>query len=197
MCSTAAKAVQTCPDLLTIVSLNVGSLKLGWRAGLRAYIDANSPDIICLQDLKLSRSDVPNFILPDYHGYFTSPGFRTAVYTKIVPLNVTRAFWADLGTILEFEQVFLVTLLAPNPSARLQDWLSQCAHFVKELHPTKPMVITGDFNIAYTKLDVFSAEEPVETPGFSVEERDWFTQFLESGFVDVFRENHPEPQQFT
>jgi exodeoxyribonuclease-3 len=39
--------------------------------------------------------------------------------------------------------------------------------------------------------------EMKKNPGYLPEEREWMTEFTDSGFVDTFRMFHSEPEQYT
>lgn len=59
------------------------------------------------------------------------------------------------------------------------------------LNEIKPLVVTGDLNVAHHAIDVYDPKKLEGCPGFSKEERESFTTFLESGFVDIWRERNP------
>ena len=56
----------------------------------------------------------------------------------------------------------------------------------------KQVIFTGDINIAHQAVDIHNPVSNKNTSGFLPEERDWFTRFLDSGFVDVFRHRNPD-----
>lgn len=56
----------------------------------------------------------------------------------------------------------------------------------------KPVVMCGDFNVAHQEIDLKNPGPNRGNAGFSDEEREKFTNLLDSGFVDTFRALHPE-----
>ena len=54
------------------------------------------------------------------------------------------------------------------------------------------MVLCGDYNICHTEADIHDPKGNKNNSGFLPEERQWVSDFLESGFVDSFRYIHPE-----
>ena len=63
---------------------------------------------------------------------------------------------------------------------------------VRELEKVKPVVLTGDFNVAHREIDLANPKQNVMNAGFTVEERADFDGFLAAGLVDTFRELWPE-----
>jgi exodeoxyribonuclease-3 len=52
-------------------------------------------------------------------------------------------------------------------------------------------------NTAHHPIDLARPKENETVSGFLPEERAWMDRFLEAGFVDIFRELHPEPGRYT
>ena len=66
---------------------------------------------------------------------------------------------------------------------------------MKEKHPQ--LILLGDYNIAHQEIDIHDPKGNKNSSGFQPAEREWMTQFYESGWVDTFRYQHPEPHQYT
>lgn len=49
------------------------------------------------------------------------------------------------------------------------------------------MVLCGDLNVAHDEVDLARPGENLGNAGFTMEERQWMTQFLSSGYKDTFR----------
>jgi exodeoxyribonuclease-3 len=60
--------------------------------------------------------------------------------------------------------------------------------YVKKLEKIKPVIMTGDFNVAHEAIDLARPKENEGSAGYTAEERDWFSKFLTAGFIDSFRE---------
>jgi exodeoxyribonuclease-3 len=56
----------------------------------------------------------------------------------------------------------------------------------------KPVVFCGDLNVAHQEIDIARPRENRRSPGFSDEERESFGKLLDAGFVDTFRQLHPD-----
>jgi len=56
----------------------------------------------------------------------------------------------------------------------------------------KKLIVTGDYNIAHTEIDIHDPKGNKKSSGFLPEERAWMDQFLANKWVDTFRHLHPE-----
>ena len=69
-------------------------------------------------------------------------------------------------------------------------WLPKTA--AGETSQPKPVVMCGDFNVAHNEIDLKNPRTNRGNAGFSDEERGKFTQLLDAGFADTFRDLHPD-----
>lgn len=113
---------------------------------------------------------------------------------------------ADEGRIIaaEFDDFWLVTCYTPNSKndlsrlqLRHQQWDPACLAYLKGLEAgkygaAKPVLYCGDMNVAHTEIDLARPKENVGKHGFTNEERAGFQAYLDAGFVDVFRQAHPD-----
>jgi exodeoxyribonuclease-3 len=198
---------------MRIVSWNVNGIRSCWDNGLSDLLSQHAPDLITFQEVKSQQSALPEYIaFPE--GYTAiwhcggRPGYSgVGAYVKI---DSQQPVWHVKGIgipeidaegrvlTLEFEQFFLVTAYFPNAGAggrRIrfkQEFCSKLQQFCERLLARgKGVVLTGDFNIAPTALDLYSPDTVRGEPGTLPAENAWMKQFLEAGWVDVFRRDHP------
>ena len=107
-------------------------------------------------------------------------------------------------TTLEFDNFFFTTVYTPNAGdglARLperQEWDVCYAHYLATLDKEKPVIATGDFNVAHEEIDLANPNSNHMSAGFTDEERQGFTNLLAKGFVDTFRYVHgPVPGKYS
>ena len=77
------------------------------------------------------------------------------------------------------------------------DFNKSFLRYIKKLDKIKPLVITGDYNVAREEIDLARPKDNDGNPGFHPKERQWMTEFLNEGFVDTFRNLHPQKIQYT
>lgn len=97
---------------------------------------------------------------------------------------------------LDFEDFFLSTVYTPNAGdglSRLADrqiWDIKYADYLSQLDRIKPVIASGDYNVAHTEIDLANPETNRRSAGFTDEEREGFTNLLSKGFTDTFRHVH-------
>ncbi|MCL2606765.1 MAG: exodeoxyribonuclease III, partial [Coriobacteriia bacterium] len=62
---------------------------------------------------------------------------------------------------------------------------------LRELSAKKAVILCGDLNVAHTIMDLHNPKANKGNAGFTPEERKGFSELLNLGFVDSFRELHP------
>ncbi len=97
---------------------------------------------------------------------------------------------------LEFDDFFLTQVYTPNAGDELkrlddrQVWDDKFADYLADLDKKKPVLVTGDFNVAHNEIDLANPAGNRNTAGFTDEEREGFTNLLAKGFTDTFRHIH-------
>ena len=97
---------------------------------------------------------------------------------------------------LEFEDFYLTQVYTPNAGnglSRLEErqiWDIKYAEYLEALDKDKPVIATGDFNVAHKEIDLANPKSNRDSAGFTDEEREGFTNLLAKGFTDTFRHVH-------
>lgn len=186
---------------MTIYSLNVNGLNSAIEKGIRNSLFILKPDIICLQEIKCQK---PLVELENYYSYWNfckKKGYSgTAIFTKEKPLSINYDFNNDFdceGRVMtvEYECFYLVNVYVPNSKAssiRLDyrmNWDDEFYNYIKNLEIMKPVIICGDFNIAYSNID---SNDCYYNNDFVDNERYEFENLLNSGLVDAYRYLYPQ-----
>ncbi|XP_039301239.1 recombination repair protein 1-like, partial [Nilaparvata lugens] len=128
------------------------------------------------------------------------------MYSKVKPIEVKfglgSAEFDDEGRVItaEFEKFFLVNTYVVNAGAGLKTlskrlkWDELFRNHLKELDAKKPVILTGDLNVAHNPIDLANPKTNTKSAGFTIEERDGFTELLKCGFVDTFRDLYPDKE---
>ncbi|NLK12006.1 MAG: exodeoxyribonuclease III [Candidatus Phytoplasma sp.] len=177
------------------------------------------PEIIGLQETKLSANgptkkhlEVLEDMFPDYEIVWNSsvePGRKgyagtMFLYKKNLKPIVSYPLIGAPGTMdfegriitLEFNDFYLSQVYTPNAGDglnRLEDrqvWDIKYADYLASLDKKKPLIATGDFNVAHKEIDLANPDTNRRSAGFTDEERQGFTNLLDKGFVDTFRHVH-------
>ncbi|WP_276882562.1 exodeoxyribonuclease III [Anaerococcus tetradius] len=94
---------------------------------------------------------------------------------------------------LELDDYYFVQVYTPNAGGELnrlplrEIWDLKFADYLEELDQIKPVIATGDFNVAHEEIDLAHPENNHMSAGFTDEERRGFTNLLNRGFTDSFR----------
>lgn len=193
--------------MLKLISWNVNGLRAQVRKGFLEKLEALDPDILCLQEIKLTEGqlelDLEHY--EEYYNYAERKGYSgTAIFTKKKPLSVTYGIGIpehdQEGRVITmaFESFILVTCYTPNSKRGLerldyrQVWEDAFLAYLKKLEEDKPVVVCGDLNVAHNDIDLANPASNHKNAGFTNEERAKFNQLLDNGFIDTFRYFHPD-----
>lgn len=189
---------------MKLLSWNVNGLRAVLRKNFLEYLEAESPDILCVQETKASPDDVEALWPAVYTTYWNAAekkGYSgTAIFTRHRPKSVRQGIGIPEhdreGRVLtaEFEDFHLVNVYVPNSQRGLtrlpyrQTWDQAFLAYLQTLERTKPVVFCGDLNVSHTEIDLANPKANVGNHGFTPEERAGFDAFLAAGFIDSFRE---------
>ena len=202
---------------MRIISLNLNGIRSAYSKGLPAWLDQQNTDILCVQELKAQAADMTPDMLspPGFHGFFhyaDKKGYSgVAIYSRIKPDNVIVGlnipeFDAE-GRYIEaqFGNLSVVSLYLPSGSSgeerqavKFKFMEAFMPHLVALYQSGREIIICGDWNIAHTEKDLRNWRGNKKNSGFLPEERAWLSElFNDVGFVDVFRNLHPELEAYT
>ncbi|MBO7131661.1 exodeoxyribonuclease III [Candidatus Saccharibacteria bacterium] len=207
--------------MLKIFSWNVNGLRAVINKGaLQKFLEEYKPDILCLQEIKAKPEQV-DYKLPGYK-VFWNPAKRAGYSgTAILVRNelLSSLFSADLndqfsensiavpeGRILtlDLDKFYLVNVYVPNAKPDLsrlklreKEWDPEFLKYLKELEKEKPVVVCGDFNAAHEEIDIARPKTNHHSAGFTDEERQGITNYINAGLIDTFRSLNPDSVRYT
>jgi exodeoxyribonuclease III len=201
---------------MRIISYNVNGIRSAINKGFIEWLKTDPADIICIQETKALRDNVDHmqFTQLKYEDYWFSAqkkGYSgVAVFTKIKPDNVIygngHAVSDDEGRVIQmdFKDIRLINAYFPSGTSgdERQDfkykWLDEFYIYLNELKKKFPkLIVMGDYNIAHKEIDIHDPKGNKKSSGFLPDERAWMDKFFENGWVDTFREFHPEPHRYS
>ncbi|MFV0452348.1 MAG: exodeoxyribonuclease III [Propioniciclava sp.] len=194
--------------MLRIASANVNGIRAATRRGLPDWIEARTPDVVALQEMRCAPDQVPTEAVGDYHLTYHA-GDRAgrngvALLTRVAPTAVREGFGhesdpqgryleADLdlpGLRLRVGSVYVPKgAPATGRNADPEHYRRKMrflASFRRHLDRTRKeaaaagreFLVLGDFNIAHERADVKTWKNQRNAPGFLPEEREWFGSVL-------------------
>jgi exodeoxyribonuclease III len=199
-----------------ICTWNINGFRAAWGKGFKDWLEAESPDILCLQEVK-ARPDqltdemrnIPGYTIqwnpaqrPGYSGvatFFKNPPDAYSFGLGIEKFDVE-------GRVIRSKQngFILFNIYFPN-GQRGKDRVDYKLEFYSELLSIynglvaagEQVIITGDFNTAHKEIDLARPKDNQETSGFMPEERAWVDKYVENGMIDIFRHLYPDKVQYT
>lgn len=196
---------------MKLVSWNVNGIRACYTKGFCDFFDSIDADIFAVQETKMQEGQF-DLTQAGYYHFMNSAekkGYSgTLIYTKDKPLNVIYGIhgkYNDEGRVitLEFEKFYFVCAYVPNSQENLKRidyrllFEMDMKNYLKELDQIKPVIYTGDLNVAHNPIDLKNPETNTLNPGFSIQERTAFSELLESGFIDTFRYLYPNKVEYS
>ncbi|MCK4365839.1 MAG: exodeoxyribonuclease III [Thermoplasmatales archaeon] len=201
---------------MKILSWNVNGIRAADKKGLFEWFKTESPDILCLQEIKALPEQVPPYLrnTPGYNIFYNSAerkGYSgVATFSKEKPIDVKKGFGIEKfdveGRVIitEFPSFTLFNIYYPNGKKNQErldyklDFYDTFLGYADNLKAEgKNIVVCGDFNTAHKEIDLSRPKENSKISGFLPVERAWIDTFIDHGYVDTFRHFNKEPNQYS
>ena len=196
---------------MQIISYNVNGIRAAIKKGLIEWLEAAAVDVLCVQETKASPADIDISI-------FTSLGYHVAwypaqkkgysgvaIFSKKKPDQIVygngfemsdaegRVVRIDIGDLTIVNAYFPSGTSGEERQAYKYQWLNEFYTYIQDLKKERPsIIVAGDYNIAHKEVDIHDPKGNKKSSGFLPEERAWMDQFTKNGWVDSFRQIHPE-----
>lgn len=201
---------------MKIISFNLNGIRSAINKGFYDWLKNESPDVLCVQETKAQESqiEVDKFKELGYHSIIHSavkPGYSgVAIFSKkqadFVQIGIGidefdyegRLIRADFGDFTQINSYFPSGTMGDVRQEVKYAYLDAVQNYVNELKKERPnIVLSGDYNICHKEIDISNPKTKKGVSGFLPEERQWMTDFLESGFIDSFRVFDQSPEKYT
>ena len=200
--------------MLRIITANLNGIRSAAKKGFFEWVHTQSPDILCIQELKAQEADLDGALLSPngYHGFFQyaqKKGYSgVGLYSKQKPDSVKIGFdngeFDAEGRYVEarFGNLIVISAYFPSGSSapeRQEAKFRFLDLFMPHIEALKKegleIILCGDINIAHKEIDLKNWKGNIKNSGFLPEERAWMTQLFDhAGFVDVYRHLHPNAE---
>ncbi|MGE5419093.1 MAG: exodeoxyribonuclease III [Chloroflexota bacterium] len=200
---------------MKIATYNVNGVN-GRLPVLLRWLEESKPDIVCLQELKAPQDNFP--VIPVqasgynalWHGQKSWNG--VAILAKNhEPIEVGRTLPGDLEDVqsryieAKIGDITIGCLYLPNgnpvDSPKFEyklKWFERLRqHAAGLIASGKPVLLTGDFNVMPSEIDVYKPERWVNDALFRPETRAAFRSLLDQGWTDAIRKLYPDQVIYT
>ena len=206
---------------MRVVSFNVNSVRVR-LPHLEAVVARHSPEIIGLQETKVTDEDFPVEEIESlgyqvqFHGEKTHYG--VALLSKRRPLNTERGFFHDepdsqrrfikcsfdapAGRAFHVINCYFPqggSRTHPSKFAAKEEFYADIFNHIQNNHqPDDLFLLMGDMNVAPVENDIGIGENNKKRwlkdgkPSFLPEEREWLGKIFDWGMVDSYRAHYPD-----
>ncbi|QBQ56420.1 exodeoxyribonuclease III [Nitrosococcus wardiae] len=198
---------------MKIATWNVNSLRVRLPQVVD-WLEVHQPDILALQETKLSDEEFPQEAFGDRGYRAVYSGQKTYNGVAILCRQEPQDIVTDLPNLedpqrrilgIRLGDICLLNLYVPNGSevgsekyVYKLDWLARVKDYLQEALAEYPkFIVLGDFNVAPGDGDVHNPEIWHETILCSTPEREALKKILDLGFHDSFRLFGQEGQSFS
>jgi len=204
-------------QLLKLATFNVNNIVKRLKPFLQ-WLDRESPDIVCLQELKATDADFPIGAIREAGYGARWVGQRSwngvAILARgTTPIETRRALPGDpaddQSRYLEaaVRGVIVGCLYLPNgnpqPGPKFTyklAWFERLIAHARTLHDTgHPVALAGDYNVVPTDLDIYNYKSSSwrKNALLQPEARACYQRLLAQGWTDALRARHPDQPQYT
>jgi exodeoxyribonuclease III len=199
---------------MKIVSWNVNGIRAAVRNGFFDSVKKIKPDILCIQETKAHEDVIPDEVkdLKGYYFYNNSAQKKGYAGTAVLSKNPAKQVIDKIGVkkfdsegrflFLEFDKFYLFNTYFPHTQRELtrlefkQEFNKAYIKFIKKYND-KPIILTGDFNVAHQEVDLTNPKSNERNAGFTIEERVFVDELNKNDYIDIYRELYPKKIQYT
>ncbi len=201
---------------MKIITWNVNSIRAALGKTALDWAFMQQPDLLCLQEVKARAEQLNDeqralLKLPYSWNAAQRAGYSgVTTFYKKQPDEIVMGMGNDQfdveGRVIQTVEagIRLFNIYFPNGQRgqeRVDFKLAFYAHLLKLCDALskkgESIIISGDFNTAHMPIDLKNPKQNEKTSGFMPEEREWVQNFLDHGFVDVYRHLYPDKVQYT
>ena len=203
--------------MIRIICFNINGLRARPHQ-LQALKEKYDPDVIALQEIKVSDEDFPEQIPTElgfnYYNYGQKGFHGVAIFSKQAPINIIKGlegaedeaqkryiqcdYSTNTGPLSICNSYFPQgeNRKHPDKFPYKDRYYKRITNHIKNLNTN--VVLTGDFNIAPDRNDIGMNEDGIKRwlsqghTAFLPEEIEWYKKLTDLGLADIWRERNPD-----
>jgi exodeoxyribonuclease III len=200
---------------MKIATYNVNGVN-GRLPVLLRWLEESAPDVVCLQELKAPQEKFPEKAIADagyhaiWHGQKSWNGVAILCRHE-EPQEISRVLPGDpedshsryIEAMVSGIRIGCLYLPNGNPAPgpkfdyKLRWFQRLTLHAAELMALDAPVILTGDFNVMPTELDVYKPERWVDDALFRPEVRQAFRTLVDQGWTDAVRKLYPKEVIYT
>ena len=204
---------------ITVSTINVNGIRAAVKErspenlGLLPWLKETTADVVCLQETRADDEQLADALAPalsdGWHLASATPHVKgrngVAVLSRAsideIRIGSGAEEFATHGRYVEADTsgVTVGSLYFPTGEAdtdrqreKERFMAAVAARMAVLLASGRDAVLCGDWNIAHTENDIKNWKGNIKKAGFLPQERQWLTDLLATGWVDVVRQAHPD-----
>lgn len=199
---------------MKVATWNLNSIRAREQR-LLGWLSRQSPDVVCLQETKVTDEQFPHEALREQGYHAAVHGQKTYNGVAILSREPVEDVRIGFGDGVDDPQarcisglvrgVRFVSVYVPNGEKVESDkyvykraWLERLLAYLEETRaPETPLLLSGDFNIAPDAADAAEPEAWRGTVLFNPDMTGVMARLLDRGLEDVVRKHNPEPGLYT
>lgn len=200
---------------MRIATYNVNGVN-GRLPVLLRWLEETTPDVACLQELKAPQEKFPEKAIEDagYHAIWhgqkswngvaiLSRNSKPEEVRHVLPGDPEDSHSRYIEAMVDGILVGCIYLPNGNPAPgpkleyKLRWFERLTAHAATLFASGTPVVLTGDYNVMPTELDVYKPERWTDDALFRPEVRAAFKNLVSQGWVDAIRKLYPDEVIYT
>ncbi|MEE2829213.1 MAG: exodeoxyribonuclease III [Myxococcota bacterium] len=200
---------------MKLISWNVNGIRAAAKKGFLEFLDTCGADLVFVQETKAQPDQLDDSLKhpPGWDSAFAvceRKGYSgTAVYWNTETVGEPDEVQCGLGIerfdvegrviMARYGDLCVYGNYFPNGGKgveRVDYKLDFYDHMLRRMNALRregrDVVVCGDYNTAHHEVDLARPKANSNTSGFLMEERAWLDRWVDDGWVDSFREIHPE-----
>ncbi len=202
---------------MKIITWNVNGLRAHLKKDAWAWPAGQNADAICYQEIKARPDQLTQAQMELFGDYDVAwnpaekPGYSgVATFHRQPASDVALGFGEERfdveGRVIQssFKDFMLFNIYFPSGTSgrarvdyKLEFYESLLGYLMGLLKDGQKIVLCGDFNTAFTEMDLARPKDNEKNSGFLPEEREMLGRYFEAGLVDVFRQMNPDKVQYS